>query len=109
MFRLILITYGQQNELLSIKARLFFLYLITKKWMEWAYAWIGAHKNSSYHAFSSWLKHVKLSAGWKNVGYLFGGKCKMRKPINRNVINMTKLRDPVNAVKIKGVIPSWKI
>ena len=32
---------------------------------------------------------------------LFVGKGKTRKPINRNVINMTKLRDPVNAVKIK--------
>ena len=31
----------------------------------------------------------------------FGGKRKTRKPINRNVINMTKLRDPVNAAKIK--------
>ena len=31
----------------------------------------------------------------------FGGKRKKRKPINRNVINMTKLRDPVNAEKIK--------
>ena len=31
----------------------------------------------------------------------FGGKRKTRKPINRNVINMTKLRDPVNAEKIK--------
>ena len=36
----------------------------------------------------------------------FEGKCKSRKPINRNVINMTKLRDPVNAAKVKGVIPS---
>ena len=69
-----------------------------------------AYKKAEYLPFllyiSFWLWLVRTFQGI-GILELLAGKCNTRKTINRNVINMTKLRS-LEYSEYKG-LPSWKL